>query len=67
MANIGMFFLKAVRLRTISLPEKNSRNLLEKLKEFQALFLDTCHAFYAFDFSEKLSFGLFELSFLQNN
>ena len=33
----------------------------------QALFLDTYHAFYAFDFSEKLSFGLFELSFLQNN
>ena len=40
---------------------------ISKLEIFQALFLDTCHAFYALDFSEKLSFGLFELSFLQNN
>ena len=31
---------------------------------YQACFLDTCHAF---DFSEKLSFGILELSFLQNN
>ena len=38
-----------------------------KGKQRQALFLDIYHAFYAFDFSEKLSFGLFELSFLQNN